>query len=166
MCLSGSLLSFFQLDFLWAQMSNRGPDDPFLSYRDVSGRLYCLTYKVFQMTIKDCAIAFGFDPAWFNPHSARMVAPTVLQAAGGSDREVLFLGFDKLETIHQLRHNSWTSLASNKANKEIDSSSIVISTIMIGYSGVALIISNVGVRLIRMGVHSTMMRHELYSFFQ
>jgi hypothetical protein len=84
--------TFLQLVFLWAQMSNRCPGDPFLSYRDDSGRLHCLTYKVFQMTIKECAIAFGFDPAWFNPHSVRMAAPTVLRAAGGSDRDVLFLG--------------------------------------------------------------------------
>ena len=85
-------VAFLQLVFLWAQLSNRGPDDPFLSYRDESNRLHCLTYKVFQVTIKDCAVAFGFDPAWFNTHSVRMAAPTVLRAAGGSDREVLFLG--------------------------------------------------------------------------
>ena len=85
-------VTFLQLTFLWAQMSNRGPEDPFLSDRNTSGHLECLTYRTFQRTIKDCAIAFGFNPDWFNPHSVRMAAPTVLRAAGGSDRDVLFLG--------------------------------------------------------------------------
>jgi hypothetical protein len=75
---------FVQLVFLWAQMSRRQPDDPFLSHRTLAGRLVCLTYKTFQTTIKDCAVAFGFHPAWFNTHSVRM--------AGGTDREIMFLG--------------------------------------------------------------------------
>ena len=85
-------LMFLQLVFLWAQMSLRNRDDPFLSHRTAAGRLDCLTYKTFQATIKDCAVAFGFNPAWFNTHSVRMAAPTVLRAAGGTDREVLLLG--------------------------------------------------------------------------
>lgn len=85
-------VAFLQLVFLWAQMSNRRPDDPFLSNRNESGTLECLTYRTIQKTIKNCAIAFGFNPDWFNPHSVRMAAPTVLRAAGGSDRDVLFLG--------------------------------------------------------------------------
>jgi len=83
---------FVQLVFLWAQMSRRQPDDPFLSHRTLAGRLVCLTYKTFQTTIKDCAVAFGFNPAWFNTHSVRMAAPTVLRAAGGTDREIMLLG--------------------------------------------------------------------------
>lgn len=47
---------FVQLVFLWAQMSRRQPDDPFLSHRTLAGRLVCLTYKTFQTTIKDCAV--------------------------------------------------------------------------------------------------------------
>jgi len=46
-------------------------------------------------------------------------------------------------------------------NKEIDNSSILIYTIMIDSSGVAIIISNAGIRLTRMRVHSTMMVYEL-----
>jgi hypothetical protein len=83
---------FIQLVFLWAQMSHRGPEDPLLSHRTTAGRLQCLTYKAFQATIKDCAVAFGFNPDWFNPHSVRMTAPTVLRAAGGTDLEVMLLG--------------------------------------------------------------------------
>ena len=85
-------VAFLQLTFLWSQMSTRLPDDPFLSFRSASGHLECLTYKTFQKTIKECAVAFGFNPDWFNPHSVRMAAPTALRAAGGSDRDVLFLG--------------------------------------------------------------------------
>ena len=80
-----------QLVFLSAQMSRQKPD-PFLSHRTTADCLECLTYKTFQATIKECAVAFGFKPAWFNPHSVRMAAPTVLRAAGGTDREVMFLG--------------------------------------------------------------------------
>jgi hypothetical protein len=83
---------FIQLVFLWAQMSHRSPEDPFLSHRTAAGRLECLTYKKFQATIQNCAVAFGFNPDWFNTHSVRMAAPTVLCAAGGTDREIMLLG--------------------------------------------------------------------------
>jgi hypothetical protein len=85
-------LMLLQLVFLWAQMSHRNPDDPFLTDRTAAGRLECLTYKTFQATIKECAVAFRFKPTWFNTHYVRMAAPTVLRAAGGTDREVLLLG--------------------------------------------------------------------------
>ena len=53
---------FLQLTFLWSQLSNRLPDDPFLSFRSGSGHLECLTNKTLRKTIKECAVAFGFNP--------------------------------------------------------------------------------------------------------
>ena len=44
----------------------------------MSGTEQSLSYKTFQKTIKECAVAFGFNLDWFNPHSVRMAAPTAL----------------------------------------------------------------------------------------
>lgn len=85
-------IAFLQLIYLWARMSTRLPDDPFLSYRSDMGILHCLVYANVHNAIAQCAIVFGFDPQWFKPHSLRMAAPTVLRAAGGDDGDILNLG--------------------------------------------------------------------------
>ena len=65
---------------------------PFLSYRSRNGHLICSVYTQVQQAITQCAVDFGFNPAWFKPHCIRMAAPTALRAAGGSDGQVLTLG--------------------------------------------------------------------------
>ena len=89
---AGDALEFLQLVYLWAHMSTRDPDDPFLSHRSRSGRLFCLVYTQVQQAITKCATEFGFNPEWFKTHSVRMASPTALRAAGGSDGQVLGLG--------------------------------------------------------------------------
>ena len=84
--------AFLQLVYLWAHMSTRQPDDPFLSYRSPDGLLHCLLYTQVHSAITKCAADFGFNPKWFKPHSVRMAAPTALRAAGGSDGQILTLG--------------------------------------------------------------------------
>jgi hypothetical protein len=85
-------IAFLQLVYLWSRMSTRLPDDPFLSYRSISGILCCLVYTTVHDAIAQCATVFGFDPHWFKPHSLRMAAPTVLRASGGDDGDILNLG--------------------------------------------------------------------------
>ena len=85
-------LAFLQLVYIWAHLSERHLNDPFLSYRSRKGHLICLVYTQVQQAITQCAEEFGFNPAWFKPHCIRMAAPTALRAAGGSDGQVLTLG--------------------------------------------------------------------------
>ena len=89
---TGDALEFLQLVYLWAHMSTRDPNDPFLSHRSRTGHLSCLVYTQVCRAITNCAQDFGFNPAWFKPHCIRMASPTALRAAGGSDGQVLCLG--------------------------------------------------------------------------
>ena len=91
-CFTCDALEFLQLKYLWAHMSTRDPDDPFLSHRSRTGRLSCLVYTQVHQAISKCATDFGLNPEWFQPHCIRMTSPTALRAAGGSDGEVLCLG--------------------------------------------------------------------------
>ena len=89
---TGDALEFLQLVYLWAHVSTRDPDDPFLSYRSRTGHLSCLVYAQVCQAITTCAKDFGLNPAWFKPHCIRMASPTALRAAGGSDGQILNLG--------------------------------------------------------------------------
>ena len=89
---TGDALEFLQLVYLWAHMSTRDPDNPFLSHRSRTGRLSCLVNTQVCHAITNCAKDFGLNPAWFKPHCIRMASPTALRAAGGSDGQILCLG--------------------------------------------------------------------------
>jgi len=89
---TGDALEFLQLVYLWAHLSTRHPDDPFLSHRSRTGRLSCLVYTQVCQVITNCAKDFGLNPKWFKPHCIRMASPTALRAAGGSDGQILNLG--------------------------------------------------------------------------
>ena len=88
---TGDALEFLQLVYLWAHMSSRDPDDPFLSHRSRTGHLSCWVYTQVCRAITNCAQDFGFNPAWFKP-CIRMASPTTLRATCGSDGQVLCLG--------------------------------------------------------------------------
>jgi hypothetical protein len=89
---TGDALEFLQLVYLWAHMSTREPDDPFLSHRSREGHLSCLVYTQVHQAISKCAKDFGLNPAWFKPHCIRMASPTALRLAGGTDGQILNLG--------------------------------------------------------------------------
>ena len=84
--------AFLQLVYLWAHTSTRQAADPFLSFRTPSGQLHCLRYVTLQAAIKECAAAFGFNPDWFNPHSARIGGPTAAAAAGEQKEVIMVYG--------------------------------------------------------------------------
>ena len=52
--------------------TKRWNTDPSLSYRIADGTLHCLRYITLQAEIKESTVAFGLNPDWFNPHSARI----------------------------------------------------------------------------------------------
>ena len=52
----------------------------------------CLRYVTLQAAIKECAAAFGFNPDWFNPHSARIGGPTAAAAAGEQKETIMVYG--------------------------------------------------------------------------
>jgi hypothetical protein len=85
-------IAFLQLVYLWAHTSTRHVTDPFLSFRTPSGQLHCLRYVTLQAAIKECAAAFGFNPDWFNPHSARIGGPTAAAAAGEQKETIMVYG--------------------------------------------------------------------------
>jgi hypothetical protein len=85
-------IAFLHLIYIWSRTSTRYPDDPFLSYRTITGKLCCLVYTTIHKTISQCAVDFNFNPQWFKPHSVRMAAPTALRAAGGDDGQILTFG--------------------------------------------------------------------------
>jgi hypothetical protein len=84
-------VAFLQLVYLWAHMSQRLDDDPFLSYRS-NGTLHCLVYTSVHSAIAQCAAEFGFNPKWFKPHGVRQSTQTILRAAGGDDGDILVYG--------------------------------------------------------------------------
>jgi len=99
--------AFLQLVFLWAKMSNRMANDPFLSFRDKTGSLHCLQYTTIQRVIKSCATEFGFNPDWFTSHCLRMAGPTAALAAGASDSDILRRGrWKSLPTALQYHRSS------------------------------------------------------------
>jgi len=115
------VIAFLQIVYLWARMTVKYSDDPFLSYRDTSDQLHCLKYITLQANIKACAQAFGFDPAWFNPHCLRMAGPTAARAAGASESEILQRGRWKSLPAALKYHCDSTTSNNNMLRKITDS---------------------------------------------
>jgi len=88
---TGDSVPFVQLVYLWASLSHRLDDDPFLSFRTTSG-LTCLLYKQIQVAVQSAAREFGLTGKWFNTQSIRMSAPTIAAAANARSRVILQMG--------------------------------------------------------------------------
>ena len=84
-------MPFVQLVYLWATISSRLDDDPFLSFRTTAG-LTCLLYKHIQSAVQSSARHFGLTGKWFNTQSIRMSAPTIAAAANAQARVILQMG--------------------------------------------------------------------------
>ena len=140
---------FLQLVFLWAQMSHRNPDDPFLTYRTTAGCLEFLTYKTFQATIKECAVAFGQQRSLIKVHQQ----PIIIECYS-------FWPTQRCLPVRiSLLVESYLQRKGQRGRQYVDFNPMII----IGFSRVAMIKSNAGVMTVRMGVYSTMMVHEDHS---
>jgi hypothetical protein len=87
----GNAVPFVQLVYLWATISARLDDDPFLSYR-MNDRLNCLLYKQIQSAVQSAAQHFGLIGNWFNTQSIRMSAPTIAASVNAQTKIILQMG--------------------------------------------------------------------------
>jgi hypothetical protein len=79
--------------FDWAKRAHLQPQALFLSFWNVNTKAF-FPLKAWRVraAVKDCAKAFGFDPAYFGCHSIRVGGASALRAGGAPDSMIQLIG--------------------------------------------------------------------------
>ena len=92
-CTTPSKVNLCKIVFRWAQHAHLRFNDFFLSFRESNSTdAIRVSYRKLSSVIKEAALHYGFEPAFFSCYSTRIGGASLLRAAGADDGFILMMG--------------------------------------------------------------------------